>query len=173
MRDGLNHLPRLTFKKSVRFKDGSDNLSESSQTVTKVSSVSMCAVDKDKVVQSPFRGNPRAKTKSLSSGNNIFSALVTCKVNECKTHALIDSGSQVTVISLKLYESLMNKPELTGKYLLQGIDRNMCAEAWRAKGIYLAFKDCVYVWDVLVADISDAVIIGTDFMCHFGANLNF
>ena len=69
----------------------------------------MCVVNKDNVVQSPFHGNQGVVTKSLSSSDNTFSSLVTCKINECETHTLVASGSQVTIINFKLYESLMKR----------------------------------------------------------------
>ena len=105
--------------------------------------------------------------------NDILNAIIPCSVNSCSTLALVDTGSQVTVINFDLFDKFEVKSKLTGKFLLQGINENMNTEAWLIRGIFISFGSSTYKWDVLVASVKDQLIIGMDFMCHFGVKLNF
>ena len=105
--------------------------------------------------------------------NDILNAIIPCSVNGCSTLALVDTGSQVTVINFDLFDKFEVKSKLTGKFLLQGVNENMNTEAWLIQGISISFGSSTYKWDVLVASVKDQIIIGMDFMCHFGVKLNF
>ena len=105
--------------------------------------------------------------------NDILNAIIPCSVNGCSTLALVDTGSQVTVINFDLFDKFEVKSKLTGKFLLQGVNENMNTEAWLIQGISISFGSSTYKWDVLVVSVKDQIIIGMDFMCHFGVKLNF
>ena len=101
-------------------------------------------------------------------------AIIPCTVNGYPTKALLDTGADATILSLTVYESLRKKPPLGEKYRLIGIGKNMTMDAWKVSGIRISFDDSKgYKWNVLVAPIQEKLIIGVDFMCHFGCVLDF
>lgn len=65
-------------------------------------------------------------------------------------------------MSMALYDTLSEKPPLSGTIQLQGVEGPVPAKLCRAVQIELA--DRVYPWDVYVAPIRDDFLLGLDFL---------
>ena len=102
-----------------------------------------------------------------------LSAIIPCSVNGYPTKALLDTGAEVSLLSFDVYGKLQEKPPLSEKYKLTGVAKNMNMNAWMLKGVNICFGSQSQKWNVLVASIKDPLIIGIDFLCHFGAILDF
>ena len=114
------------------------------------------------------------RCKKLRDNKNKCSAIIDCTIQGLKTKALIDTGAQISLMSHKLYSQLDPKLELTKKLKLEGIVPDMKMEAKLCEGINVSFQDKqTYTWGFYVANITEPVIIGIDFLCHFKALLNF
>ena len=59
------------------------------------------------------------------------------------------------------------------KVRLNGICREVDVDAWLLEGVEIAFGQTKNIWNVYVAQIAEPVIIGIDFLFHFGAKLDF
>ena len=90
-----------------------------------------------------------------------------------QVNALVDTGSEVAVINFDVYNQLIPKPCLKHEVNLNGICREMDVKAWLIEGVDISFGQTKNVWNVYVAQIIEPVIIGIDFLCHFGAKLDF
>ena len=88
-------------------------------------------------------------------------------------NALLDTGSEVTVVNFDVYNKLIPKPCLKEKVRLNGICREVDVDAWLLEGIEITFGQTKNFWNVYVAQIAEPLIIGIDFLCHFGAKLDF
>ena len=88
-------------------------------------------------------------------------------------NALLDTGSEVTVVNFDVYNKLIPKPCLKEKVRLNGICREVDVDAWLLEGVEITFGQTKNIWNVYVAQIAEPVIIGIDFLCHFGAMLYF
>ena len=103
-----------------------------------------------------------------------LSAIVNCFVQGCSTKGLLDTGAQISLLSSSLYEKLTHKPDLKDGIKLEGIVKNIKLGAKSCTGVEVSFNgEEVYTWKFYVAPISEPLIIGLDFMCHFGATLDF
>ena len=101
-------------------------------------------------------------------------ALIPCTVDGVRTTALLDTGADVCLMSFDVYEKLPNKPLLTEKYKLSGISDSMDLYGWLIEDVPISFNSQPSMkWKMLVAAIKDPIIIGIDFLCNFGAVLNF
>ena len=112
--------------------------------------------------------------RSQSINPNNLSAYVPCKVNGFETTALLDTGAEISLMSFDMYEKLPNKPSLTDKYKLVGVSKEMDLDGWLIHDVpvILGNQPCVS-WKFVVASIKDPIIVGLDFLGHFGAILNF
>ena len=125
--------------------------------------------------------NPRCKAgqshtcQQLQKMNhNNLCALIPCTVDGVHTTALLDTGARVCFMSFDVYEKLLNKPLLTKKYKLSGISESMDLYGWLIGDVPISFKSQPSMkWRMLVATIKYPIIIGIDFLCNFGAVLNF
>ena len=73
-----------------------------------------------------------------------------------------------------LYEKLTHKCELTDGIKLEGIVKDIKLDAKLYAGVEVSFNgNSVYTWKFYVASIKEPLIIGLDFLCHFGATLDF
>ena len=71
-------------------------------------------------------------------------------------------------------KKIPNKPLLTKKYKLSGLSDSMDLYGWLIEDVSISFKGQLAMkWKMLVAAIKDPIIIGIDFLCNFGAVLNF
>ena len=68
---------------------------------------------------------------------------------------------------------MVPKPPLQDKIKLQGVCKESDVDAWLAKGVVISFRGVKHTWDVYVAPIAEPLIIGIDFLCHFGAKIDF
>ena len=97
-------------------------------------------------------------------GNDTFNGIIPCSLNGCSTLALIDTGSEVTVINFDLFDKFEVKPKLTGKFFLQGVRESMNIEAYANQGVSISFGRNTHKWDLLVASVKDQILIGMDFI---------
>ena len=94
-------------------------------------------------------------------------------VNDVQVNALLDTGSEITVINFDVYNKMVPKPILKEKVKLNGISREVDIDAWLIKRIEISFGETKNIWSLYVAKIVEPCIIGIDFLCHFGAKLDF
>ena len=112
-------------------------------------------------------------TAAKANYNNLC-ALIPCTVDGVHTTALLITGADVCWMSFDVYEKLPNKPLLTKKYNLSGIGDSMDLYGWLIEDVPIYFNGQPSMkWKMLVAAIKDPIIIGIDFLCNFGAVLNF
>ena len=102
------------------------------------------------------------------------SALVNCYVQHYPTKALLETGAQISLMSSSLYEKLTHKCELGDGIKLEGIVKDIKLDAKLCAGVEVSFNgNSVYTCKFYVAPITEPLIIGLDFLCQFGAALDF
>ena len=72
-----------------------------------------------------------------------------------------------------MYNKLIPKPCLKEKVMLNVICREVDVDAWLLEGVEITFGQTKNIWNVYLAQIAEPVIIGIDFLCHFGGKLDF
>ena len=102
-----------------------------------------------------------------------MSVLLPCLVNDVQVNALLDTGSEVTVINFDVYYKMVLKPILKEKVKLNGISREVDIGAWLIVRIEISFGETKNVWSFYVTKIVEPCIIGIDILCHFRAKLDF
>ena len=94
-------------------------------------------------------------------------------LNGIQVNVLLDTGSEVTVVNFDVYNKLIPKPCLKEKVRFNGICREIDVDAWLLEGVEITFGQTKNIWNIYVAKITEPVIIGIDFLCHFGVKLDF
>ena len=102
---------------------------------------------------------PRADSTLRSPRNSI---VVPMEVNDTAVDVVLDTASQVTVVSEEFAEHL----KLTGVQgaSLQGAARTGKMRSRIVHGVKLRFGDVECAWDIYVAPITDDVLLGLDFL---------
>ena len=100
-----------------------------------------------------------------------LTAVMPTKLNKQQVNAVLDTASQICVISTDFYEKMFDKPKLKAnhKVLLKGAGKDMDMFGCVLDDVSIKFVDKIYKWSVIVAPIEDDFIIGLDFLNHFGA----
>ena len=92
--------------------------------------------------------------------------IVPIQVNGIDTWAVVDSAAQVTIISQKLRDQITDSLEIVGKVNLRGIgshDKGLIS-AQKTKGINIKFGKNTYLWEAYVAEMTDPLLLGLDFL---------
>ena len=101
------------------------------------------------------------------------SMMVPARFGVVKTAAVIDTAAQVTIMSSNLREKLGLKPGSHDETVLlrnTKRDSTMQGVVWKHVGFQLGGKK--YFWDIVEADISDAVILGIDFLRRYQCKID-
>ena len=92
--------------------------------------------------------------------------IVPIQVNGIDTWAVVDSAAQVTIISQKLRDQITDSLEIVDKVNLCGIGNHNkgLISAQKTKGINIKFGKNTYPWEAYVAEMTDPVLLGLDFL---------
>ena len=104
----------------------------------------------------------------MSSNGSI---LLPIKVNGYRTHAVVDTGAQATILSERVASRLERPLRYQGKVQLKGPDEGSYIPARMSENAELFIGDHLYHWHVYVAPIRDDIILGLDFVAHFGMDI--
>ena len=85
-------------------------------------------------------------------------------INGLRSHGVIDSGAQVSILSTKLYHKLCDKPRLADSVIIKGINKSGTLQAKVAENLSLEVGKSKISVNMLVADIEDELILGLDFL---------
>ena len=85
--------------------------------------------------------------------------------NDIKVDAVVDTAAQVTVISSGTFNKLRPKPKVKGNVCLRGVG-NGSEIFGEIVEVNLTMGNNNIKWNVIVADISDSVLLGIDFLDH-------
>ena len=94
-------------------------------------------------------------------------------INQYRTNAVIDTGSQVTISSQELCEAAGMQLMEHHTIAIHGVGDNMGMSAGIALNVPLAVGNAIYQWTVLVGAIRENFILGLDFLYEVGAQLDF
>ena len=92
--------------------------------------------------------------------------VVRIEVKGHKTSAIVDEGTQVSIINQGLFEGL-NHMEPREPVCLKGIAPNKSFEGHLVRDVLLSLGGWSYSWDLYVAPIDDPFLLGLDFMKHY------
>jgi len=98
-----------------------------------------------------------ARTVALNS------LIVPVRVNTQLTHGVVDTAAQRTIISMRLFDKL-DKGEVGPIVVLSGAGENSRMEGFILKGVELQIGARTYTRDVVVAPITDDVLVGLDLL---------
>ena len=104
-----------------------------------------------------------------SAGHN--SICLPVAMIEITVNALLDTGSQATVVSDKLANILGLKSEDFVFVKGATVDTSIQAKTW--PNINFEINNMIYKWHVLIAPIEEDLIIGLDFLLHFKIDILF
>ena len=105
------------------------------------------------------------ETEILVRKSEGLSLVIDVKVNDFSTTAVVDSAAQVTIISTHLLRQLPVKPFITGRVKLKGIGGPSSeVPADKLSGVTIQLGSVKYTWPVYVAEISDPLLLGLDFL---------
>ncbi|VDI47032.1 Hypothetical predicted protein [Mytilus galloprovincialis] len=85
-------------------------------------------------------------------------------VNSKKTFGVIDTAAQVSVISKTFFDQLTYKPKIKGNIILKGAGACSEINAGIAENVNLDIGSSTVKWDMVVAEITDNLILGIDFL---------
>ncbi len=114
----------------------------------------------------------RLREVQFTSYYNGISLVIPLEVQGVKTHAIVDTAAQVSIISEDLTK-LINPP-LTSveKVLLRGAGKSSSIIAKKNPNVHLEIGGRRYTWDLLVAPIADSFILGLDFLKTEGGKID-
>lgn len=93
-------------------------------------------------------------------------------IQQKETMAVVDTAAQVSVISWNFYYTLISKPKLVDTIILRGAGEFSEMNASVTDKIELKIGKSSLQWSMIVADITDNVILGIDFLIHQKAVIN-
>ena len=85
-------------------------------------------------------------------------------MNSKKTFGVIDTAAQVSVISKTFFDQLTYKPKIKGNIILKGAGTCSEINAGIAENVNLDIGSSTVKWDMVVAEITDNLILGIDFL---------
>lgn len=97
--------------------------------------------------------------------------MITCNVGEISFPAVVDSGAQVSVMSTPMADLCFPREKGVPTFI-NGIG-NQLVSAHILQGVELKIGDKTYKADLYVADISDDLLLGIDFLKNLGVTINF
>ena len=121
----------------------------------------------------PHHPMDRLETDSVQASPQALTMYVPMKVNHLPILAVIDSGSQATLASSQLCKRAGIVASEEAKVLLKGIGDEMGMPASVATQVPLVIGNGEYSWTVIIGDIREDFILGLDFLCGVGAQLDF
>lgn len=89
-----------------------------------------------------------------------------------KVLAVVDTAAQVSVMSRRFFERLKPRPKLTNTIILKGAGDFSEMEARVAEEVLFRIGQTKVKWNMVVADLTDDVILGIDFLAHQKAVIN-
>ena len=104
-----------------------------------------------------------------SAGHNSIYLPVT--INKIMVNALLDTGSQATVIGNRLANILELESE--DFVYVKGATVDTSIQAQTCPNVNLEINNMIYNWHVLIAPIEEDLIIGLDFLLHFKIDILF
>ena len=108
---------------------------------------------------------------SLSSSAGHNSVYLPIKVDGFTLNALIDTGSQATVVSEKLTD-ILNLTSEDSVYI-RSATTDTSVKAGVCHDITFQIEHMTYKWHVLIAPIEDDLILGLDFLLHYKIDILF
>ena len=85
---------------------------------------------------------------------------------------IIDTASEVTIISDKVYNSLPIKPSIVKSIALHTAGKDMSIERYLIEPITIDIKGLQFNVSLYVAPIEDAILIGLDFISKYQVEIN-
>ena len=134
-------------------------------------------------ITTPKTDLPEHANKPLSYSSHVFvqnvravSIKAPIQISGRPISAIIDTGAEVTVLSHKVFEQIpsTDKPEIrkTGRSLVVAEDGKQMDSPGVAE-ICFQIHDSMYKWPMYIAPIGDEMLLGADFLHHYGANVDF
>ena len=93
-----------------------------------------------------------------------WNLVIPAKILGRECNAIIDTAAQVTVINRDFFQTLENRPSVVETVNLKGASDSNLMLANYVKEVPLQIGTSKYKWNVFVADISDQMILGLDFL---------
>ena len=112
--------------------------------------------------------NKHSNNRDTDKFNTLF---VQLQVSNVCTDAVLDTAAQVSVMSYKFYQKLRSPPALSDHVMLKGIDKSNL-DSRICNNVPIEFGQFKCKWNFVVADISDSILLGLDFLEHHQAILN-
>ncbi|CAG2215849.1 unnamed protein product [Mytilus edulis] len=97
------------------------------------------------------------------------SLILKVKINGVDVDAVVDTAAQVTIISEKFMKKLQPPLELKSSVTLKGAGAENKIKARYANRVSIRTGKTETKWQIIVADITDSVLLGLDFLQHLQA----
>ncbi|CAG2207208.1 unnamed protein product [Mytilus edulis] len=117
--------------------------------------------------RSPQRYGNRSRSPSPNTNiqdSDAKTLYIPVGVNSKKTFGVIDTAAQVSVISKTFFDQLTYKPKIKGNIILKGAGACSEINAGIAENVNLDIGSSTVKWDMVVAEITDNLILGIDFL---------
>ncbi|CAG2207159.1 unnamed protein product [Mytilus edulis] len=117
--------------------------------------------------RSPQRYGNRSRSPSPNTNipdSDAKTLYIPVGVNSKKTFGVIDTAAQVSVISKTFFDQLTYKPKIKGNIILKGAGACSEINAGIAENVTLDIGSSTVKWDMVVAEITDNLILGIDFL---------
>ena len=80
------------------------------------------------------------------------------------TTAVVDTAAQISVMSRKFYDKITPKPMLRDRLVLKGVGDSSEINGWITDTVKIRIGNGIRKWKMVVAEITDDVILGLDFL---------
>ena len=84
---------------------------------------------------------------------------------------MVDSAAQATVLSTQVVERMSSTPAYGGNVQLKGI-ADQIVLGRKIQSCPLQIGESLYEWDLFEANIDDSLLLGFDFLQHFGCKID-
>lgn len=116
--------------------------------------------------------SPKRIVRMANSGSETSLAIPVQLESIDRIFAVIDTAAQITVISSELYEELQMPNALAEKIQLTNAEKGSSMEGFILRSLNMRIGSTSYKLDVVVAPISDKMLLGLDFLQKYEAKLD-
>ncbi len=121
-------------------------------------------------IQSP----PNVSVRELTLRDSVGISLgIPMSIGNKEVFGVVDSAAQITVVSSRVFPELHLSTAKSELVRIKNAQTGSAMDGYLVKSVQFLIGNKTYMWDVVVADISDELLLGLDFLKAHSAKLDF
>ncbi|CAC5375552.1 unnamed protein product [Mytilus coruscus] len=165
------NIAKLVENKPVDTKKGIPSQEKSSMFTSQHEKPNACKAGLTGTCKQNFEGLKISEVSVNDSyGPTVAASLIlNVKINGVDVDAVVDTAAQVTIISEKFMKKLQPPLELKSSVTLKGAGAENKIKARYANRVSIRMGKTETKWQIIVADITDSLLLGLDILQHLKA----